>query len=276
VGPGSETFKAAEVARDGNITLTEPLGAIRAQGLTPRELEVAIAQRIREKGLVQNAQVKITFPEPRRAGEAVFREPVAPELEKLLQKRIPELRLEGTPLSDVFDFLRDVTGANIFVNWKVLEGVGIDRNTPVTLVVRDVTLDMVLRLILKNVGGDDVPLAYTTEQNVITISVADGPPQAATREKPAEAKYYLSGVARDGAYVLSGRTVTLKQALRDGGLEGAAGKYLVRVSHDPQTKAMSTEIIPLDDLLKTKRGDTVILAGDVLMVTDKPPATQQR
>ena len=275
-GPGIETFKQAEVALDGDIMLNDQLGPIRAHGLARLELERAIAQRIRDKGLVQNAQVKVTLAEePGAAGEAAVPARVAPELEKLLRKRIPEVRLEGTPLSDVIDFFRDTTGANIFVNWKVLEGVGIDRNAPVTLHLRDVTLDMVLRLILANVGDGNVRLAYTTEQNIIKISVADElPPEATTKQRPVEATYYISGVERDGAYVLSGRTVTLKRALRDGGLNDTAGKYLVRHSRDRQTKVMSTEIIPLEDLLKTKRGDTVILAGDVLVVTDNPPATQ--
>ena len=278
-GPGSETFKQAQVAQDGNITLRDALGPIRAQGLTPRELEVAVAQRIREKGLVQNAQVKVTFPEPRR--EAVSPAPVAPELEKLLQKRIPEFRLEGTALSDVIDFLRDVTDANIFVNWRALERAGIDRTAPVTLRCRDVSFDKVLRLLLEEVGGGTVRLSYTADQNVISISVAEDPPEGERPtggerpEKaaaPATGEYYLSGVERNSSYSVTEGDITLRQAIIAGGLKDAAGKFLVRVSRDPRSGATRTEIFPLDEVIKTKQGETFVRVGDVLMVTDEAPA----
>jgi protein involved in polysaccharide export with SLBB domain len=271
-GPGSETFKQAQVAQDGNIALTDPLGTIRAQGLTPRELERAIAQRIREKRLVHNAQVTVTFPEPRRAGDAVLPAPVAPELEKLLRKRIPEVRLQGTPLSDVIDFLRDTTGANIFVNWKVLEGVGIERNAPVTLRFRDVSFDKVLRLVLEEVGGGNVALAYIAEENVITISTEEDlarEPKAG--QVQAAGEYYVSGIERPGTYALSG-PIKLSQALIAAGGKGVAGKYVIVV----RRSQLGSERMPfaIDDLIHGRVPDMLVEKGDVLMVTEKPAATQ--
>src|SRR6185503_19872463 len=72
--------------------------------------------------------------------------------------------------SDVIDFLRDVTGANIFVNWRALEAAGIDRNTPVTARLRDVKFSKALQTILSDVGGGTVKLGYTIDEGVITIS----------------------------------------------------------------------------------------------------------
>ena len=83
------------------------------------------------------------------------------------------MRLENSAFADVVDFLRDVSGANIFVNWRALEGVGIDRNAPVTARLRDVKFSKVLRTILDDVGGGTVRLGYTIDEGVITISTEE-------------------------------------------------------------------------------------------------------
>ena len=67
------------------------------------------------------------------------------------------------------DFLRDVTKANIFVNWKALEAAGIDKNAPVTLRLNNVSFAKVLDLVLNSVGGADRNLGYTVDQGVISI-----------------------------------------------------------------------------------------------------------
>src|SRR5215210_8050321 len=40
---------------------------------------------------------------------------------RALSTILPEVKFQGSPLKDVFDFLRDVSGANIHVNWRALE-----------------------------------------------------------------------------------------------------------------------------------------------------------
>lgn len=90
-----------------------------------------------------------------------------------LDKRLPEVRLDASAFADVIDFLRDVSGSNIFVNWKALEGVGIDRTTQVSARLRDVRFSKVLRTILDDVGGGTVRLGYTIDEGVITISTEE-------------------------------------------------------------------------------------------------------
>jgi Flp pilus assembly secretin CpaC len=90
-----------------------------------------------------------------------------------LERRLPEVRLEASAFADVIDFLRDVSGTNIFVNWRALEGVGIDRTTPVTARLRDVRFSKVLRTILDDVGAGGVRLGYTIDDGVITISTEE-------------------------------------------------------------------------------------------------------
>ena len=45
-----------------------------------------------------------------------------------LDQKLPEVKFDNVAFSDVMDFFRDVTGANIFVNWRALEGAGIDKS----------------------------------------------------------------------------------------------------------------------------------------------------
>jgi type II secretory pathway component GspD/PulD (secretin) len=88
----------------------------------------------------------------------------------LLERRLPELKLDAVPFSDVVDGLRDLTNANIFVNWRALEAEGVDRAAPVTARLRDVKFSKALDTILADVGGGTVTLGYTIDEGVITIS----------------------------------------------------------------------------------------------------------
>jgi Flp pilus assembly secretin CpaC/uncharacterized membrane protein YgcG len=90
-----------------------------------------------------------------------------------LDRRLPEVKFDAVGFSDVVDFLRDLTQANIFVNWRALEAAGVDKNAPVTARLRDVPFSKVLRTILDDVSGGTVKLGYTIDEGVITISTDD-------------------------------------------------------------------------------------------------------
>ena len=90
-----------------------------------------------------------------------------------LDRKLPELKFDAIPFADVIDFLRDVTGANIEVRWRTLEAAGIDRNTPVTIRLRDVRFSKALQSILGDVGGGTVKIGYTVGEGVITISTEE-------------------------------------------------------------------------------------------------------
>ncbi len=93
-------------------------------------------------------------------------------LQAQLDRHLPEVRFNANALSDVIDFLRDVTGANIYVDWKSLEAASIARDAPVTARLRDIKFSKALELIFKSVEGDDDEhkLGYTVDEGVITIS----------------------------------------------------------------------------------------------------------
>ena len=92
-------------------------------------------------------------------------------VQALLDHRLPTVQLPQVPLADAIDFLRDITSANILVNWKALEADGIDKQTQVTATLHDVKFSKVLDIILQQAGGGK--LAYTIDEGVITISTAD-------------------------------------------------------------------------------------------------------
>ena len=99
---------------------------------------------------------------------------VAGKIGEQLRQPVPEVNFDGTPFEDVVDFLRDVTGANIFVDWNALEKAKVDRQTPVNVRLKDVPLDQTLRLILDCAGGNRAVLDFKVEGNTITVSAVSG------------------------------------------------------------------------------------------------------
>jgi len=90
-----------------------------------------------------------------------------------LERKVPETNFDGAALSDVVDFLRDASGANIIVEWKALEAAGIDRNAPVSLRTKNVKFGRVLDLVLSGVTGGTVPVGYSVDDNIIRVSTLE-------------------------------------------------------------------------------------------------------
>ncbi|MFW6106632.1 MAG: tetratricopeptide repeat protein [bacterium] len=88
--------------------------------------------------------------------------------EKLAQRM--SLDVSAVALQDVVEFLRNVTGLTIRVNWGALGRAGIDRSTPVTVRRSNVPAGEVLEAVLKHV---EVSLRYTLVHGIITISTQD-------------------------------------------------------------------------------------------------------
>jgi hypothetical protein len=95
-------------------------------------------------------------------------EAMAAQLERVL----PPIKFDAVGLGDVIDFLRDVSNANIFVNWKALEAAGIDKQAPVTANLRHISFLKCLRVVLDDVAGTKGKLAIAIDSGVITISTA--------------------------------------------------------------------------------------------------------
>ncbi len=103
------------------------------------------------------------------AGQDESQEPLRLQLDR----RLPELRFNGNPLSGVVDFLRVVSGANIVVDWDALNKAGVRKETPITVKLTDVRFDDALTLILKSADKQhaDTQVGYKCENGAVSISV---------------------------------------------------------------------------------------------------------
>jgi len=94
-------------------------------------------------------------------------------LRQIYTARIPEVRMDGVPLTDAIDFIRDITGANIHVNWTALEATGVGRDAVVTTRLRNVPVKKALSVILAQASGDATRLAYYSDDGIIEITTRD-------------------------------------------------------------------------------------------------------
>lgn len=91
---------------------------------------------------------------------------------RALSTRMPETKLTDARLEEAIEFLQDMSGANIHVNWRALETVNITRETPVTLRMSPMPLRKLLKYVLTEADG----------QNLTTFYADDGVIEVTTRE----------------------------------------------------------------------------------------------
>src|ERR1051325_182447 len=70
-----------------------------------------------------------------------------------LDRVLPAVNFTNVTIKDAVDFLRDVSGCNIHVNWKAIEAAGITQDTTINLKLRQVYLHKVLGLLLSEASG---------------------------------------------------------------------------------------------------------------------------
>lgn len=89
-----------------------------------------------------------------------------------MERKLPEVRFDNAPLGDVLEFLSDVTGGRVEVDWKALEAAGYPRTEPISGRLRDVKLSKALETIFRDVSGrNNKPLlAYDYSQGTVKIS----------------------------------------------------------------------------------------------------------
>lgn len=87
-----------------------------------------------------------------------------------------EINLSETPLSLALEYLRDLAGVNMHVNWKALEAVGIKKDTAVTIQAKDITVARALDMVLDqlNPTRDRLSSAYWVVQDgVVEVTTGD-------------------------------------------------------------------------------------------------------
>lgn len=86
-----------------------------------------------------------------------------------LTQRLPKVDLTGVSLVDAFDFLRDVSGLNIHVNWTVLEAAGINKDAQVNMRLRQVSVRTMLNLLCSETGASN-KITWYLDDNIIEIT----------------------------------------------------------------------------------------------------------
>ena len=157
-------LRLAESARESGTTdgsgfeLTE---ALSPQGFT----EYANRTEPGPDGLLQS----------RESSERVSGRATDPQhVQRKLEESVP-INFESNRLVNIIDYFRNTTGVNFYVNWPALEKAGIEKDTPITLLLTDVPAEQALRLVLRQAAaetGVDSP-DYALVEGIVTISTRD-------------------------------------------------------------------------------------------------------
>lgn len=102
------------------------------------------------------------LPSPKPLARGARRAPV--------EARIPDVNFNDVRLKDAFDYLRDVTGMNIVVDWPSLLGIGLDRESRITLQLRDATVGAVVRALLLPTIPTAARGVCLVDENVLLVS----------------------------------------------------------------------------------------------------------
>lgn len=103
------------------------------------------------------------------------RRPVAgsPSMNNIMTARTPAVEFNRVALEDVFGFMRDVAGLNLYVNWPALEAAGVDRSVPIQLKLRNVQLGKVMDLALNQASGGGPPLTWYVSDNIVYVTTKE-------------------------------------------------------------------------------------------------------
>lgn len=84
-----------------------------------------------------------------------------------------KIDFSDTALWTVLDFLRDVSGTNMHVNWHSLEASGITKDTPISVKATDITVSKGLNMVLEqiNSGKNKMDSVYwIVDDGVVTVA----------------------------------------------------------------------------------------------------------
>lgn len=115
---------------------------------------------------------------------------------------LPEVRFEEAALDEVISFYRDVTGANLHVNWRAIESAGVKRRAPIKLRERNISLDDALAKTLEQLKPNAHTIAHDSDDEVIYVSTAEN-----LAELRAFKQHQLAKPRDDAARELLGRRI---------------------------------------------------------------------
>ncbi len=90
-----------------------------------------------------------------------------------LEMPVQQVNADKLAFEKVINSLRGATHTDIFVNWQVLAKEGINRDTPISIRLREIPFRKALTTILAEVGGVTSNLGYAIDNGIIIISTRD-------------------------------------------------------------------------------------------------------
>ena len=91
------------------------------------------------------------------------------ELNRALESVQPDANFDEMPFDQAIDFVTELNQLNVAVDWHDLEQNAIDRDRPISLRLRDVTVRTLLREMLNQVGGD-TPLGFAVGEGLVRVA----------------------------------------------------------------------------------------------------------
>jgi hypothetical protein len=126
--------------------------------------------------IVEDGAIKVFAAQTKKSAPPAVSAPAIPEA---MDRVIPEVFFDGQELTDIFQFMQDVTGLKINPDWDRLQPVGIKKESPVKLRLKNLKTSSVLKIILESVSDGKNTVQCTFQQGVVSVS-------AASREQAAE------------------------------------------------------------------------------------------
>lgn len=94
-------------------------------------------------------------------------------LAALENKKMP-VQFARNRLADVLEYVRTNTNTSMDVNWDSLAAIGITKETPVNLQLKDTSADVILKRVLGQVSKDEFSKAdYAVSDGIVTVASAD-------------------------------------------------------------------------------------------------------
>ncbi|MHC4429488.1 MAG: type II secretion system protein GspD, partial [Planctomycetota bacterium] len=167
----------------------------------------------------------MTYPEDwaqlslRRTHDAGFQEsPMNRRVSYVVTNTRMPVDFPGASFEGVVGYLSQVTGENIYVDWKALDLIGVRPTDPVTLQLNNVSVDAVLDRVLEQVGnGIDRP-RWAVEDGMIRISSEE-----ALRQNTVTVVYDIRDLLFEVPYFGNAPDLNLSSALGQVGGSGGGG-----------------------------------------------------
>ena len=135
-----------------------------------------------------------------------------------LARTIPEVDWEDTAFETIVEWLREQGPINVVVRWRALESDGIDRDTEVTLRLRNTTVGQALTYALEQLATTPGDIRYRTFGNALHIST-----RTDFNQKMYMLVYPVADILRTVPRFTDAPQITLDQQGQGGGGGGGRG-----------------------------------------------------